>query len=188
MLGELRCSELGDDSGPIQLCTSVFELYLVLQDISAMVEYAERVTDRPPTTLTTFYTWFETAVHRWLDLAHVRVSNRIRRSVEMNKLCTAELIVKHTTSAMDVSACFYHVSRLIFISIFIILIIVTLFFCILKSNSLVVCCHPNSQSLTLTRIALFYFLQQINEFWKLLNWPDLVSSYNIVNKIIRVRT
>ncbi|XP_034249414.1 BAI1-associated protein 3 [Thrips palmi] len=137
VLGQLRCAELGDEPGPVQLCTNVFELYLALQDVSAMAEYTERSergsVERAPTTLTTFYTWFEAALHRWLDLAHFKMSNRIRRAVEMNTLCTAELIVRHTTSAMDVSACFYH----------------------------------------------------INEFWKLLNWPDLVSSYNIVHKIIQ---
>lgn len=118
VLGQLRCAELGDEPGPVQLCSNVFELYLALQDVSAMAEYTERSergnrgsVERAPTTLTTFYTWFEVALHRWLDLAHIKMSNRIRRAVEMNKLCTAELIVRHTTSAMDVSACFYHVSR-----------------------------------------------------------------------------
>lgn len=113
LLDELRCAELGDDAGPLQLCTNVFELYLALQDVSALAEHAERAErDRPPppTAITTFYTWFEPALHRWLDLAHVKMSNRIRNSIEINKLCTAELIVRHTTSAMDVSACFYHVS------------------------------------------------------------------------------
>lgn len=64
-----------------------------------------------------YYEWFRPAVDKWLDLAKFKAILRVRRATELDKICTGDYIVKHCTSAIDATACFYQVNSHILISI-----------------------------------------------------------------------
>lgn len=57
-----------------------------------------------------YYEWFRPAVDKWLDLAKLKAVQRVRRAAELDRICTGEYFVKHCTSAIDATACFYQVS------------------------------------------------------------------------------
>jgi len=37
--------------------------------------------------------------------------HRIHKAAELNRVCTGDLIVKHSTSAVDVTSCFYQIKE-----------------------------------------------------------------------------
>ncbi|XP_072156728.1 BAI1-associated protein 3 isoform X1 [Bemisia tabaci] len=91
-----------------QVSTPIFELYLAVQEFASM---RENLPDHKSMPVQNFYQWFEPAVDKWLDLAKVMAMQRIHKAMELNKVCSGELIVKHTTSAIDTSACFYQMKE-----------------------------------------------------------------------------
>lgn len=62
-----------------------------------------------------YYEWFRPAVDKWLDLAKLKAVQRVRRAAELDRVCIGDpasfnYIVKHGTSANDVTVCFYQVT------------------------------------------------------------------------------
>ncbi|KAL1129161.1 hypothetical protein AAG570_013692 [Ranatra chinensis] len=109
---QLTASELGDE-GPVlppgaEIGTSIFELYLSIQEFAS---FRENLPDQKNLTIHLYYQWFEPAVSKWLDLAKYKALNRIRKAAELNRFCSGDLIVKHSTSAVDTSACFYQMKE-----------------------------------------------------------------------------
>ncbi|XP_015609061.1 BAI1-associated protein 3 isoform X2 [Cephus cinctus] len=93
-----------------EIGTPIFELYLALQEFVNMKDHLPQ-SDHKTLAICTYYQWFEPAVDKWLDLAKLKAMQRIRRSAELNRICTGELIVKHCTSAVDATACFYQIKE-----------------------------------------------------------------------------
>nr|CAD7398842.1 unnamed protein product [Timema poppensis] len=116
-----------------EVATPIFELYIAMQEFVSFQEHIPPQ-DQKSLSINFYYQWFEPAVDKWLDVAKFKAMYRIRKAAELNKVCFGDLIVKHSTSAMDATSCFF----------------------------------------------------QIKEFWRQLAWPDLVSSYNLVVKIIDI--
>nr|CAD7438418.1 unnamed protein product [Timema bartmani] len=116
-----------------EVATPIFELYIAMQEFVSFQEHIPPQ-DQKSLSINCYYQWFEPAVDKWLDVAKFKAMYRIRKAAELNKVCFGDLIVKHSTSAMDATSCFF----------------------------------------------------QIKEFWRQLAWPDLVSSYNLVVKIIDI--
>ncbi|KAI4496541.1 hypothetical protein M0804_000351 [Polistes exclamans] len=114
-----------------EIGTPIFEFYLALQNFVSMKEKLP-LSDQKSLIICKYYELFRPAVDKWLDLAKLKAVQRIRRATELDRICTGDFIVKHCTSAIDATACFY----------------------------------------------------QIKEFWKKLEWPDLVGSYSFVSKVI----
>lgn len=108
----LKVSELGSESPTLpetaELGTSIFELYFVVQEFAS---FQEHLTSRTSGGIMCYYTWFEPAVDKWIDLAKYKALRRIKKAMEMNKYCTGELIVKHSTSAVDTSNCFFQMKE-----------------------------------------------------------------------------
>ncbi|KAI4497086.1 hypothetical protein M0802_007832 [Mischocyttarus mexicanus] len=114
-----------------EIGTPIFEFYLALQNFVSMKEKLP-LSDQKSLIICKYYELFKPAIDKWLDLAKLKAVQRIRRATELDRICTGDFIVKHCTSAIDATACFY----------------------------------------------------QIKEFWKKLEWPDLLGSYSFVSKVI----
>lgn len=67
------------------------------------------LSDQKTLIICNYYEWFKPAVDKWLDLAKLKAVQRIRRAAELDRICTGDFIVKHCTSAIDATACFYQV-------------------------------------------------------------------------------
>lgn len=67
--------------------------------------------DRETVKLAPFYTWFETAVDRWLDIALYKAMIRIGKAVHLDNLQTVDSMVKYSSSAVDAVSVFYSVSQ-----------------------------------------------------------------------------
>ncbi|KAK2576363.1 hypothetical protein KPH14_005712 [Odynerus spinipes] len=93
-----------------EIGTPIFELYLALQDFVSM---KDKLPPSDQKTLATcnYYEWFKPAVDKWLDLAKLKAVQRIRRAAELDRICTGDFIVKHCTSAIDATACFYQIKE-----------------------------------------------------------------------------
>ena len=63
-----------------------------------------------------YYEWFRPAIDKWLDLAKLKAIQRVRRAAELDRICTGEYFVKHCTSAIDATACFYQVLKFFYFS------------------------------------------------------------------------
>lgn len=63
--------------------------------------------DQKSVSINCYYQWFEPAVDQWLNVAKVRALYRIKAAFELNRMVTGERIVKHSTSAVDATACFF---------------------------------------------------------------------------------
>ena len=73
------------------------------------------MSDRKNLAICQYYQWFIPAVDKWMDLAKLKAHQRVRRAAELDRICTGEMIVKHCTSAVDATACFYQVKQEIFV-------------------------------------------------------------------------
>ncbi|XP_020709879.1 BAI1-associated protein 3 isoform X2 [Athalia rosae] len=93
-----------------EIGTPIFELYLALQEFVNMKDHLPQ-SDHKNLAICTYYQWFEPAVDKWLDLAKLKAMQRIRRAADLDRICTGELIVKHCTSAVDATACFYQIKE-----------------------------------------------------------------------------
>ncbi|XP_026686906.1 BAI1-associated protein 3-like, partial [Diaphorina citri] len=109
---QLRSAEMGSDNpsvsaGP-EIGTSIFELYLSIQEF---VNMSSHLADAKSMNVRAYYKWFEPAIDKWLDLAKLRAYNRVKTAMELTRVCSGEKIVKHSTSSIDVNACFYQMKE-----------------------------------------------------------------------------
>ncbi|XP_043289714.1 BAI1-associated protein 3 isoform X2 [Venturia canescens] len=93
-----------------EIGTPIFELYLALQEFVNMRQNLPS-SDRKNLAICQYYQWFIPAVDKWLDLAKLKAHQRVRRAAELDRICTGEMIVKHCTSAVDATACFYQIKE-----------------------------------------------------------------------------
>uniref|UniRef100_A0A668AUP9 BAI1 associated protein 3 n=1 Tax=Myripristis murdjan TaxID=586833 RepID=A0A668AUP9_9TELE len=63
--------------------------------------------------LTGFHNWFKSSIHKWLQIVHDRSCDRIRRAVDKDKLEPVQQ-AKHSSSAVEVTACFSQVREIWF--------------------------------------------------------------------------
>lgn len=88
--------------------------------------------------------------------------------MELNRYCTGELIAKHSTSAVDTSNCFFHVSMNVAD----------------KYDEELSACVVTRYNLV-SQTEFFHFIQ-MKQFWKHLAWPDVIGSFNFVLKLLEV--
>ncbi|XP_029160484.1 BAI1-associated protein 3 isoform X4 [Nylanderia fulva] len=93
-----------------EIGTPIFELYLALQDFVNMKDNLPQ-SDHKTLAICKYYEWFRPAVDKWLDLAKLKAVQRVRRAAELDRVCTGEYFVKHCTSAIDATACFYQIKE-----------------------------------------------------------------------------
>lgn len=88
--------------------TSMFELYLTLQEFAKFKEHLP-ASDRQTLALASFHEWFSGALLRWLSIARFKAMLRIRKAVELDRANQVDAGVKLSTSAVDTTACFYQI-------------------------------------------------------------------------------
>ncbi|XP_065210917.1 BAI1-associated protein 3 isoform X2 [Planococcus citri] len=107
----LKVSELGSETPPLpesaELGTPIFELYFVVQEFASFQEHISNRSNG----IMCYYNWFEPAIDKWIDLAKFKALRRIKKGIELNRYCNGELIVKHSTSAVDTTNCFFQVKE-----------------------------------------------------------------------------
>lgn len=57
-----------------------------------------------------FYTWFEMAINRWLNIALNKALTRIGRGISLDNLRTVDRLVEHSSSSVDTVTIFYQVN------------------------------------------------------------------------------
>lgn len=100
-------------SQPLNVGTSLFELYLIMQRFVLLgsdlcpVEY-ENFPIRQ------FHKWFHGGVSQWLDIAVFKALQRIEKAVELDNLVPVDSTVKYSSSAVDTLTIFYQVTHKIY--------------------------------------------------------------------------
>ncbi|KAK6630949.1 hypothetical protein RUM44_003121 [Polyplax serrata] len=90
--------------------TPVFELYFALQEFVSLKENLN-ISDQKSLSINNYNQWFEPAIEQWLHLAKIKALYRIKAAFELSRMVTGERIVKHSTSAIDATACFYQIQE-----------------------------------------------------------------------------
>ncbi|XP_046893485.1 BAI1-associated protein 3 [Hypomesus transpacificus] len=86
---------------------TLFELYMSLKTLKRFREFLP-LKDAKMLALTSFHNWFKSSIHKWLQIVHERSCDRIRKAVDMDQLEPVHQ-TKHSSSAVDVTACFSQV-------------------------------------------------------------------------------
>lgn len=66
-------------------------------------------TDNKALSVINYHEWFEVAIEQWLNVVKIKSLYRIKAAFELGRMVKGERIVKHSTSAVDATACFYQV-------------------------------------------------------------------------------
>ncbi|XP_048846937.1 BAI1-associated protein 3 [Brienomyrus brachyistius] len=87
---------------------TLFELYISLKTLRLCREFLPPKETRM-LALTDSHNWFKTSIHKWLQIVHEKSCDRIRRAVELENLEAVHSLQKHSSSAVDITACFSQV-------------------------------------------------------------------------------
>ncbi|XP_044760714.1 BAI1-associated protein 3 [Coccinella septempunctata] len=85
----------------------IFSVYLEVKDLASFGHNLPSGGDHK-LLLPKCHEWFEPSVSCWLDVCKAKALQRVRVSVELQKPCEGDKIVKHSSSAVDVVAMFCH--------------------------------------------------------------------------------
>ncbi|XP_032726491.1 protein unc-13 homolog D isoform X5 [Lontra canadensis] len=88
---------------------SLFQLYVSLKEL---YQLRPGPTDRDGVlALDGFHRWFQPAVPSWLQKTYSVALARVQRAVQMDELVPLGELIKHSTSAVDLSTCFAQISH-----------------------------------------------------------------------------
>lgn len=88
-----------DDTG-----TAMFELYLAVRNLYGLKQSLPKE-DRNVGGIDHYSDWFKRGVVKWLDIASEKAKARIKKAVQLDEVRVIDAMVKHSTSAVDVSCC-----------------------------------------------------------------------------------
>ncbi|XP_046385161.1 protein unc-13 homolog 4B isoform X2 [Ischnura elegans] len=96
------------DSEHLQMGTSLFELYLILQRFAIL---AGRIycMDMDGLKMQDYHNWFTKGVAHWLDIALFKALQRIEKAVELDALVPVDASVQYSSSAVDTLAIYYQI-------------------------------------------------------------------------------
>ncbi|XP_055749000.1 BAI1-associated protein 3-like [Salvelinus fontinalis] len=106
---EKVCGTLEQESSRLTqtMGETLLELYMSLKILKRFSEFLP-LRDAKMMALTGYHNWFKTSIHKWLQIVHDKSCDRIRRAVDMDQLEPVQQ-AKHSSSAVDVTACFSQV-------------------------------------------------------------------------------
>ncbi|XP_069503301.1 BAI1-associated protein 3 [Ambystoma mexicanum] len=84
---------------------TLFELYITLNELKRLKDFLP-LKDNKSLALTGFHEWFKLSIHTWLRTVYEKTCERIHKSVDMDMLEYVDSLSKHSSSAVDVTACF----------------------------------------------------------------------------------
>ncbi|KAK9871545.1 hypothetical protein WA026_012922 [Henosepilachna vigintioctopunctata] len=85
----------------------IFSVYLEVKDLASFSQNLPSGADHK-LLLPRCHEWFEPSVSCWLDVCKAKALQRVRTSVELQKPCEGEKLVKHSSSTVEVVAMFCH--------------------------------------------------------------------------------
>ncbi|CAM1322555.1 BAIAP3 (predicted), partial [Pycnogonum litorale] len=94
----------------MKIGTSMFELYLALKEF---VTYRDLLAEneRRNVKFNNFHQWFKPVVSQWLCIARFKIMQRIRKAIQLDMVQPVDSYVKHSTSSVDTTTCFYQVKE-----------------------------------------------------------------------------
>jgi len=95
---KLRLGTLDDQ----EMGTTMFELYLAVRDLRALKETLPKE-DIVSGGVDDYWKWFQKGVVKWLDIARAKAEQRIQKALEIDEVRVIDAMVKHSTSAVDVT-------------------------------------------------------------------------------------
>lgn len=101
---KLREAVVENDSVAETYTTKMFEFYI---SVRTMLKLKHKLveSERGKGLLCTYSDWFRGAVVDWMNVAASKAKTRLTRSVELDELVVIDEMVKHSTSALDVTWC-----------------------------------------------------------------------------------
>ncbi|XP_029945950.1 BAI1-associated protein 3 [Salarias fasciatus] len=109
---ERVCGTLEQESSRLTqtMGETIFELFMSLKILKGFREFLP-LKDAKMLALTGFHNWFKSSIHKWLQIVHERSCDRIRNAVETDTFEPLQQ-VKHSSSAVEVAACFSQVREI----------------------------------------------------------------------------
>ncbi|TRY86260.1 hypothetical protein DNTS_015834 [Danionella cerebrum] len=107
---ERVCGNLEQESSRLTqtMGETLFELYMSLKSLKRFRDFLP-LKDTKMLALTGFHNWFKTSIHKWLQIVHEKSTERIHKAVETDMLELIQSQSKHSSSAVDITACFSQV-------------------------------------------------------------------------------
>ncbi|KAM5274175.1 protein unc-13 homolog D [Ctenodactylus gundi] len=91
-----------------ELSENLFQLYISLRELCQL---GPAPTERDGVlALDGFHRWFQPAIPSWLQKTYSVALERVQRAVQMDELVPLGELIKHSTSAVDLSTCFAQIS------------------------------------------------------------------------------
>ncbi|KAM7362908.1 C2 and C2B_Munc13-like domain-containing protein staccato isoform 2-T2 [Cochliomyia hominivorax] len=94
------------DIDEINMGTTLFELYLVLQRFLAL---GKALLPNDELEIEHFHAWFMPGVAHWLAISVIKALKRIEKAIELDELKAVDETVKYSSSAVDTLAIFYQI-------------------------------------------------------------------------------
>ncbi|XP_036197388.1 protein unc-13 homolog D isoform X1 [Myotis myotis] len=98
-------------SGPVspEMGESLFQLYISLKELCRL---GPAPSERDGVlALDSFHRWFQPAIPSWLQKTYSVALARVQRAVQMDQLVPLGELIKHSTSAVDLSTCFAQIGH-----------------------------------------------------------------------------
>ncbi|XP_028670301.2 BAI1-associated protein 3 [Erpetoichthys calabaricus] len=89
---------------------TLFELYITLKALKQFQEFLP-TKDSKCLSLASFHNWFQSFIHKWLQIVHEKCCERIKKAVEVDKMEHVDTLSKHSSSAVDVTSCLTEVKE-----------------------------------------------------------------------------
>ncbi|XP_071447692.1 protein unc-13 homolog 4B isoform X2 [Hetaerina americana] len=97
-----------NDTEHLQMGTSLFELYLILQRFAILAQNIYSV-DLSELKMQAYHNWFTKGVAHWLDIALFKAMKRIEKAVELDTLVPVDSSVRYSSSAVDTLTIYYQI-------------------------------------------------------------------------------
>ncbi|XP_032788446.2 BAI1-associated protein 3 isoform X1 [Daphnia magna] len=101
----------GAETGSAENAGPLFELNIALQDLQKFQDHAppEEISLSHQMAALNCHDCFRVVLEQWLIVARSKALNRVRSAVELDSFTNVEPYLKHSTSAIDTTSCFYQV-------------------------------------------------------------------------------
>ncbi|XP_046644762.1 BAI1-associated protein 3-like isoform X1 [Daphnia pulicaria] len=101
----------GAELGSAENAAPIFELNIALQDLQKFQDHVppEELPLSHQMAALNCHDCFRVVLEQWLVVARSKALNRVRSAVELDSFTSVEPYLKHSTSAIDTTSCFYQV-------------------------------------------------------------------------------
>lgn len=101
---------MGSPMSP-EMGENLFQLYISLKELYQLSPESSQRDGVSVSALDDFHRWFQPAIPSWLQKTYSVALARVQRAVQMDQLVPLGELIKHSTSAVDLSICFTQISH-----------------------------------------------------------------------------